>query len=129
MEIFKTIEDFENYEVSNYGNVRNIKKNKFMSIYPKDSGYLVVKLSSNGKAKECRVHRLVAKAFIDNPHNYDCVNHKDENKTNNRSENLEWCDHLYNNTYGNRIDKQSQSLKEYHKAKHSSKDVDGTLAL
>lgn len=46
-----------------------------------------------------KVHRLVAHNFIDNPQNYKCVNHKDEDKTNNHANNLEWCDHMYNNHY------------------------------
>ncbi len=45
------------------------------------------------------VHRLVAKAFIPNPNNYPCVNHKDENKSNNHADNLEWCTYKYNVQY------------------------------
>lgn len=48
----------------------------------------------------CRVHRLTATAFINNPHGYPSINHIDENKTNNKAENLEWCTVAYNNAYG-----------------------------
>lgn len=51
------------------------------------------------------IHRLVAQAFIDNPNNYDCINHKDENPLNNNVENLEWCTYSYNTNYGNCIEK------------------------
>lgn len=112
MEEWKTIEEFPQYKVSNLGRVVNIKKNKLMTITIRPNGYCVVKLSKNNIARERKVHRLVAIAFILNPNNYDCVNHKNEDKTDNRVENLEWCDHQYNNTYGNRIQKQSQSLRE-----------------
>ena len=81
-----------------------------MSKYPR-KGYLVVKLSSNGNSYQRKVHRLVGQLFVDNPNNLSCINHIDENKSNNIHTNLEWCNHQYNNTYGNRITKQSESLK------------------
>jgi hypothetical protein len=65
------------------------------------AGYKCVPLCKNGKQKWHKVHRLVATAFIPNEKNLPCVNHKDENKLNNSANNLEWCDYLYNNSYGN----------------------------
>ncbi|MDE6946278.1 MAG: HNH endonuclease [Anaeroplasmataceae bacterium] len=65
-------------------------------------GYLDAHLRKNGKRKHHKVHRLVAEAFIPNPDNLPIVNHKDENKLNNRLCNLEWCTYEYNNTYGSR---------------------------
>lgn len=67
-------------------------------------GYLILGLYRNGKSKTVRVHRLVAKAFIENPYNLPEINHIDENKTNNHVENLEWCTTAYNLTYGHRLD-------------------------
>lgn len=112
MEEWRIIEEFNNYEVSNLGRVRNIKKNKLMTISKRPNGYCVVKLSKANTAKECRVHRLVAIAFIPNPNHYDCINHIDENKENNQVENLEWCNHQYNNTYGNRVAKQAKTISK-----------------
>lgn len=65
-------------------------------------GYAYVWLHVNGKDFCKKVHRLVAEAFVYNPNNHKIVNHKDENKLNNSSENLEWCDTEYNNNYGTR---------------------------
>jgi hypothetical protein len=62
-------------------------------------GYLRLGLCKNGKIKYYSIHRLVAEAFIPNPNNYPCVNHKDENVQNNNVENLEWCTHKQNNNY------------------------------
>lgn len=111
MEEWRVVEEFPQYKVSNLGRVINTKKNKLMTISIRSNGYCVVKLSKNNVAKERKVHRLVAIAFIPNPNNYDCVNHKNEDKTDNRVENLEWCNHQYNNTYGTRCIRQSEKIK------------------
>lgn len=57
----------------------------------KRNGYMYVYLNKNAKGKNCRVHRLIAESFIDNPNNLPQVNHIDGNKQNNRVDNLEWC--------------------------------------
>lgn len=66
--------------------------------------------SDKGK-KNCKVHRLVAEAYIPNPDSLEQVNHKDENKKNNSINNLEWCNADYNNHYGSHSQKISDSLK------------------
>ena len=66
------------------------------------NGYKYVNLSKNNKTKTYRVHRLVAKAFIDNPEKLPQINHIDENKSNNQVNNLEWCTAKYNVNYGDR---------------------------
>lgn len=106
MEIYKEIEGYEGiYQVSNYGNVKSLgndktRKEKVLKPQKHNYGYLMVSLNKQGKHKLHFVHRLVAEAFIDNPNNYEEVNHKDEDKTNNSVINLEWCTRLYNHNYG-----------------------------
>ena len=95
----KTIADFPNYTVDEIGTVRN--KDGLILSQRTYSGYKCVGLWKNGVGKIEKVHRLVAEAFIPNPNNLPCVNHKDENKLNNCVSNLEWCDYSYNNNYGN----------------------------
>lgn len=118
-EEWKDIKDYEGlYQVSNLGNVRSldkeiIRKNNFKSIKIKGrilkqqncGGYKVVPLCKNGKECQKKIHRLVAEAFIENPNNLPIINHKDENKSNNVVENLEWCNSKYNSNYGTCIER------------------------
>ena len=73
-------------------------------------GYKTVALTKDGKTKTVYVHRIVAEAFIENPDNLPMVNHKDEDKTNNFVENLEWCTASYNRTYGKGAEKQARPI-------------------
>lgn len=73
---------------------------KLMKLSLDKNGYQHITLK-RGKELSCKVHRLVARAFIPNPNNLPQVNHKDEDKTNNRVENLEWCTANYNTSYNN----------------------------
>jgi hypothetical protein len=82
---------------------------------------LQVSLTKNKIAKKHKVHRLVAIAFIDNPDNLPQVNHKDENKTNNSVENLEWCDAKYNINYGTRTERAKRKREEILNNGNSSK--------
>lgn len=101
IEQWKTIIDYPDYEVSNLGRVRSFKfgKEKILSSRIDKDGYLIANLWKNGEQKTCKVHRLVAQAFLPNPNNYPQVNHKDENKQNNCVDNLEWCTNQYNHEY------------------------------
>ena len=107
-EIWTPIKGYDGkYEVSNRGNVRSLKYNKQNKIgimHPTRSGagYLAVTLRDNCKPKVVYVHRLVAEAFIPNPSDMPEINHINEDKTDNRVENLEWCTHRYNVNYGKR---------------------------
>lgn len=101
MEQWKDIEGYEGlYEVSNMGRVRN-NKGKILKPQMRRM-YLSHILYKDGIPHNWSVHRLVAKAFIPNPNNYEVVNHKDENKLNNEASNLEWCTTGYNCNYGTR---------------------------
>lgn len=124
-EIWKDVKDYEGlYQVSNLGNIRSVDriinhqydintgiKNKTRTIYGKllklyigKTGYFQVTLSSQKrKPKVVYIHRLVAQAFIPNPKNLPEVNHKDENKLNNKVENLEWCTRDYNAKYSAKL--------------------------
>lgn len=92
------------YMVSSMGRVyscpNHIHNGKFINSGKYPNGYCRVMLTLHGKKKFTTVHRLVAEAFLPNPNNYPYVNHKDEDKTNNSVENLEWCSPQYNSTYG-----------------------------
>ena len=83
------------YEISNFGNVRNVKADRFVRCRDNRGGYLCVtfRINVNGEKYQYtfRVHRLVALMFIPNPMNLPEVNHLDCNKRNNRIDNLEWC--------------------------------------
>ena len=81
-----------------FGHVYRWTKTKLLT--PRDNGKGYLELEFLGKHHY--IHRLVAEAFIPNPYNFPCINHKDENKENNSVENLEWCDYSYNANYGTR---------------------------
>ena len=113
MEVWRFIKDYEDiYQVSNLGNIRNVKNGKIRKFVKHKDGHLKVQLHKNGKSKDFYVHRLVAQAFINNPTNAEIVNHKDENPQNNNVENLEWCNKKYNNTYGTKVTRQSKKIKK-----------------
>lgn len=90
MEVWKDIPGFENYQISNYGNVKSLNygrtgKTKLLKPTISGKGYLQVRLSKSGKPNALLVHRLVAMAFIQNLNNRKQINHKDENKFNNNA--------------------------------------------
>ena len=109
-EIWKDIEGFEGYQVSNMGRVKSLgrlveRKTTNMIIQTRilkpsiNMGYHYVCLQKDKKSYFHAVHRLVGNAFIPNPDGLPCINHKDENPSNNLVNNLEWCTSSYNNTY------------------------------
>lgn len=116
-ELWKEVKGFEGYyEVSNLGKVRSVdrivydtvrKCNRLLKgrvLVERDNGYgyKSVMFCKEHKLYNKYVHIMVAEAFIDNPLNLPTVNHKDENKSNNKVSNLEWCTQYYNNEYGTR---------------------------
>ena len=93
------------YAVTIDGDVISIKSNKSLRSHDNGHGYKTVCLCIDGKPKHYYVHRLVASAFVDNPNDYPEVNHIDEDRGNNRAENLEWCTSKYNKNYGRRAER------------------------
>ena len=115
MEIYKDIEGYKGYKISNYGNVKSLgndktRKEKILKPAKDKDGYLYVGLCKQGKIKMCKVHRLVAQTFIPNPNDLPQVNHKDEDKINNHVTNLEWCTNEYNINYGTRNQRTSKQV-------------------
>ncbi len=95
-EIYKTIVGYENYEVSNYGNVKNIKFNRILKTRINTHGYFIIDLYSAGKGSTKTIHRLIAGAFLANPGNKNCIDHIDGNKLNNNVSNLRYATHSEN---------------------------------
>lgn len=126
VEIWKPVKDYEGlYEVSSAGNVRSLPRKtayrgKFSRtisghvLKPRINryGYGRVALARNGKSVNKSVHRLVAEAFLENPFHKPQVNHIDENKLNNRVENLEWVTNLENALHGSRVERISNSRRK-----------------
>lgn len=108
MEKWKYVKGYEDkYSISSYGNLKRnytkiingkkIKSTQPIKIYTDKNRYLRCDLISyEGKRKSALIHRLVAQEFILNPNNYNEINHIDGNKSNNRIDNLEWCNRAYN---------------------------------
>lgn len=124
VEIWKDIPGFEGfYQASTAGRIRSVDRSvtdakgvvrfyrgRMMTLCDAGSGYLNVSLSKQGKLYTPRVNRVIAQTFLENPCNYDQVNHKDENKRNNCVANLEWCTAKYNTNYGTGILRRAQAI-------------------
>ena len=137
------------YEITTEGQIISYLRypnGKVLKPHIQENGYLTTTIKQDGKFKSYYIHRLVAQIFIPNPNNYPIVNHKNEIKTDNRIENLEWCTAQYNNTYSialhindvrdrgtytgrptriAKLDKQGNLLKAYYSIKAAARDVAG----
>lgn len=126
-EIWAPVHGYEKfYEVSNFGRIKSLPreihcKNGTYYIKPgrirkpvlnKQNGYNMLFLTDGVKKKCLYVHRIVAAEFCENPGNFDFVNHKNENKTDNRSVNLEWCTKKYNNNYNGKAQRCSKKISQ-----------------
>lgn len=121
VEVWRPVVGWEGlYEVSSHGRVRSLDRyvrfginQRFVESHvlkpqPTPRGYLTVALCNVKRT----VHRIVAEAFVHNPNNLPEINHKDENKLNNRADNLEWCDRLYNVNYGTGIQRRENPIEQ-----------------
>lgn len=114
MEEWKDIVGFEGlYKVSNMGRVMSFNRprgigrraeGRILKLAHYTNGYLWITLCKDKQHHAFSISRLVAKHFVPNPKGYPEVNHIDEDKENNRADNLEWCDRKYNCNYGHRND-------------------------
>lgn len=131
--IWKDIKGYEGlYQISTNGYVKRLPRYTIDSLgrnvfYPekilvnrigKQTGYPCVNLSKDGIVKTHNIHVLIADAFIPNPNNLPCINHKDENRQNSVLSNLERCDYSYNNSYGKAIIKRRTTLRKNMEGKH-----------
>lgn len=119
MENWKNVVGYEGlYEVSDQGNVRNSVTGRVLKPKHDRWGYLRVNLYKDRRQKSHLIHRLVARAFIQNPENYPQVNHKDEDKENNAVENIEWCTAYYNTHYGTAMQRSLEKMDLRTRAMH-----------
>lgn len=126
MEEWKKIEEYEGlYEISNYGNVKSFHKYKngvIMSPHTEKcshTNYKALTLSLNKERTHHRIHRLVAKAFIPNPDNKCCINHKDNNGENNHHSNLEWATQSENIKHSHNQGRMKESTDKANKVQSS----------
>ena len=100
------------YAATEDGRIFSYKSNKFLKLGKRKDDYLQVNLYKDGKQKKYLVHRLIASTYLDNPENLSQVNHKDEDKSNNSVQNLEWCTAAYNANYGTGKERSAKSRQK-----------------
>ncbi len=117
------------YEVSNLGDVKAADGTLLRQTisHKKNTDYKTVWLKKNGTGRTVYVHRIVANAFIPNPSNLPIVNHKDEDGTNNKAENLEWCTMQYNATYGTAIERRVAKIRGRKMSEKQKHDISASV--
>jgi hypothetical protein len=91
------VKNYNNYMISNLGNVFSVKRNRNLKPGINDHGYYIVNLCGNGIKKTFKIHRLVALHFLKNPENKKCIDHVNNIRTDNTINNLRWCSYTENN--------------------------------
>lgn len=97
IEIWRIIDGYYNYEVSSKGNIRNVATGRILKQRINRDGYYIVDLRNETKAKTLQVHRIIANAFIENVNGKKCVDHINNNKTDNNAINLRFATNQENN--------------------------------
>ena len=113
-EEWREIVGFHDYYISIFGEVYSGRSNKILRKNLRN-GYYYVTLYNDERKTHKYIHRLVAETFISNEEKYPMVNHKDEDKTNNYIDNLEWCTSEYNINYGSGNERRGKTGGEKHK--------------
>ena len=138
-EEWQDIKDYEGlYQVSNYGRIKSlpkfhktnknyssigyITKSKILKQYMNHTGYYSVQI----KGKK-HVHKLVLENFVENVNNLPCINHRDENKENNKLYNLEYCTYKYNTNYGTTPKRISETKRKKYGRKTNQYDLQGNF--
>lgn len=125
--------EYSSYYITKSGKVYSKRQGNTLKLLKQSldtSGYPIVKLyDSNSKNRTIAVHRLVADTFIPNLNNLECINHIDENKTNNSVNNLEWCTKSYNNSYKDKAVKIGLKLRESNSRKKAVIKIDDNGAI
>ena len=119
---WKTVQEYDHYEVNQYGEIRHKDRKKNLVKRPNKAGYEYVNFNIQGHRQNFAVHRIVANAFIPNPNYKPEINHKDSNKSNNAVFNLEWVDSSENKIHSYKSGKratQGKAIEQY--------SVDGTF--
>lgn len=96
MEKFIQIKEYPNYEISDLGNIRNIKTKRLLKSKTSKRKYVLINLSKNNKQYTLLLHRLVALTHISNPENFKFVDHMDRDRQNNNVSNLRWVSNEIN---------------------------------
>lgn len=136
---------FENYFISNYGRVKSLRHvhiplietryyhkrtypERIVKLSTTKHGYVYFRFSKDGKLHNGLIHQLVAEAFLPNPSNLPFINHRNEDKSDNRVENLEYCSAKYNSNYGTCQQRRAVSVKQMRRNRNISIDqytIDG----
>ena len=107
-EVWKQINDYPNYYISNFGNIK--RKERFRQLITDKSGYKVIQLFNDGISKIYKIHRLVGEAFIENPENKPFIDHIDLDKANNNVYNLRWVTCIESQQHRNKTNKKTSSI-------------------